>query len=133
MAAATRLTGETVAAVPPRANAVALAPRRHVGTDGIDPADHLVARDPRITHAREGSLNDEGVAVADTTGLDVDAYFRRSRVRDLALDDFEVGTRLGDNRRLHRLCHGLAKEATVQKRRDPCRTRACSVAREHSL
>ena len=45
--------------------------------------------------------------MADTTGLYFDADVARIRLRNLALDDLEIGAGLGDLRRLHlRHLHG---------------------------
>jgi hypothetical protein len=101
-----RLAGEEIAApavfaesalapVPPDADTITHRPSLHARSDGIDAADHFVARDTRQYCARKLRVPDHRVAVTDAAGFDLDANFPCDGVRDRTLDELErpVGLR----------------------------------------
>ena len=95
IAATAGFTDEAVSTVPAYADAIAFLPLGDAIADGIDYAGNLVARDARVDEAGPVAVFDEVVAEADTTGLDFDADFAWTGLRDVALDQFEVGSGLG--------------------------------------
>ena len=70
----------------------------------------------RILNAGPLAFFREHVTVADTTGLNLDAHFSRTRLGNLAFENLEIGSRLRNLGRLHRCycdfrsCHGASFE-----------------------
>ncbi|MEJ2632822.1 MAG: hypothetical protein P8011_08550 [Acidihalobacter sp.] len=58
----------------------------------VDAADDLMARYARILDAWECAVFDEGVAVADAAGFDLDAHLARSGFRKRAFDHLVLGS-----------------------------------------
>src|SRR5260370_1121335 len=92
---------------PPRETATVRKPSLRADwiAGGVDASDHFMAGDPRIDHAREVPLLDEGVRVTDSASIDGDADLSSSRVGNGPLDELERRPRLGDLYRSHRPGH----------------------------
>src|SRR5215475_85978 len=58
----------------------------------------------RILNSGQKTFFREHVTVANATGLQFDAHFSRTGLRNLALDELEISSGLGDLGHLH-LCH----------------------------
>src|SRR5207244_1617333 len=90
-----------VSAVPADADALAGFPCADARADGIDVTDDFVTRHARIFDAGVSALFDEGVAVADAAGLDLDADLARSGIRHGTIDRFERATGFADLHHAH--------------------------------
>ena len=76
-------------AMPADADALAGLPLRDARTDGIHEPDHFMAGNAWILQARPVALLDQGIAVADTTGLDFDSHQAGARLGDFAFNKFK--------------------------------------------
>src|SRR5437867_9465381 len=85
----TRDTLTTVPAMPSHTHPLALLPRRHARSDLVDHSGHLVARDARVLQPGPMALLPKQVAMADPTGMHLDAHLVRPRCRDLPFDHVE--------------------------------------------
>ena len=101
IAAPARETRSVMAAVPADTDALPLFPCGNVRTQFIDDARDFVSRDAGILNSGPKAFFREHIAVADATGLHFDAHLSRHRRGNLALDDLEIGTGLGNLRCLH--------------------------------
>src|SRR5207247_6813668 len=99
-----RVTPAVPAAVPAPARPFPLLPRGDAGAQFVNDPRDFVSRNARILNTGPLAFLREHVAVAHATGLDLDAHLPGTRLRNLALDDLERGSRLGHLRRLH-CCH----------------------------
>jgi hypothetical protein len=79
IAAAAGIASETMAAVPPDADALAGFPVSNVGTDSVDAAGDFVSGNAWILDAGPIAFFYERVTVADAAGLDFNSYLRRVR------------------------------------------------------
>ena len=75
--------------MPTDTNALAGFPWQDTFPDSVYNSDDLVPRNPRVLQARPMTLLDQGVAVADTTGLNSDPHQARANLRDLSFDNFK--------------------------------------------
>jgi hypothetical protein len=94
----------TIAAVPANSHPLAWLPVNHAGADPIDHSRYLMARDARILKPRKSSLFNEGIAVANATGKDLDTDRSDARLGYRPFNDFKrsVGARdLHDTHRRH--------------------------------
>ena len=96
IAAPAAVADKAHAAEPADADPLAGAPGGDVGPDGVDAAGDLVTRHRRIVDAGKRAGGDQGIAVADAAGLDLDAHLARPRLGDRPLDQLERGIGLGD-------------------------------------
>ncbi len=96
VAAAAAVADEASPAEPADADPLAGLPGGDVGADGVDPPGDLVSRHRGVVHAGKGAGGDEGVAMADAAGLDLDAYLAGTGLRYRPFDELEGGVRLGD-------------------------------------
>src|SRR5579864_3521363 len=96
-----------LAAVPTDTDALPFLPRRHIGAHFIDDARHFVSRNAGILNPGPQAIFREHVTVADATSLHFDSHLSCPRLRNLAFDDLEVPSRLGDLRPLHRCDRGF--------------------------
>ena len=105
-----------VATMPADADALALRPPGNTGTELVEDARDLVSWNARILNSRPQTVFRKHVTVANATGLHFDAHLSYSRRRNLALDDLEIGSSLGNLGRLHwcycdfRCCHDASYE-----------------------
>ena len=91
-----------VSPVPADTDPLARLPSRDTRAERVDRPCDLVSRDAGIPNARPQSLLREGITVADTASLDLDADESRARVRVFAFDELEAAIRLSDLHRAHR-------------------------------
>lgn len=89
IAAAAALAPAAMTAMPADADSLTDLPRRHVRAERIDDSRDLVARHDRVADAGEGPFLGEGIAVADSAGLDPDAHLAPARLWNVALDQLE--------------------------------------------
>ena len=97
-------TGVVLPAMPTDADPLPLLPRGNIFTDFIDDARHFVSGNAGILNSGPQSLFREYVAVANATGLHLDAHMPCSWFGNCALDDLEVSSGAGNLRDFH-LCH----------------------------
>src|SRR2546425_511647 len=97
-------TGAVTAAVPADADSLPLLPRGNAGPHFIDDACHFMSGNARILNSWPESFFREHVAVADATGLHLNAHLSCTRLRNLALDKLEICSGFRNLRRLH-WCH----------------------------
>jgi len=88
-------------AMPAHADALARFPLRTAGADGIHDPDDFMAGNARILQAGPMAFLDQGIAVADATGLDFDPHLAGARFGDWAFYDFKRSARAGDLRGAH--------------------------------
>src|SRR5579862_7026057 len=113
-------TGVVLAAVPADAGALSLLPSGNTGAHFIDDARHLMSGSAGILNPGPKAFFREAVTVANTTRLHLDPDLSGTRLRNLALDDLEIGSRLGNLCYFHRSnCEG-------------CRCHMCSRVRHLS-
>jgi hypothetical protein len=93
-------TRPVLAAVPADPDALARSPRSYTGSQFIDNANDFVSGDAGIFNSWPPFFR-EHVTVAHTAGLNLDAHFSYTRVRNFPFDNLEIGSRLGNLRRLH--------------------------------
>ena len=96
ISAAAVTTRIVMAPVPADADALSLLPLGNTGAQFIDDARDFVSWNARILNSWPGAFFREHVTVANAAGLYLDAHFSCNRIRNLALDDFEIGSWLGD-------------------------------------
>ena len=94
-------TGSIVAAVPADTGALPLLPLGNTVAQFVDDARDFVPWDAGVLNAGPLPFFREHVTVADATGLHLDAHLSYTRLRNLALDDLEIGSPLGNLRHLH--------------------------------
>jgi hypothetical protein len=87
--------------VPADADALAFLPRRNALAHFVHNAGDFVAGDTGILNAGPQALFREYVTVANSTSLHLDPNVSGFWRRNIALDDFEISSRLGDLRHLH--------------------------------
>src|SRR5262249_3851215 len=97
-----RGTGAVMAAVPADPHALTLLPRGNTSADFIDDARHFMSGNAGILNAGPGAFFREHVTAANATRLHLNAHLSRTRLRNVALDDLEIGSRLRDLRYFHR-------------------------------
>ena len=102
VAATARIAVPAVSPVPADTDPLARLPSRDARAERVDRPCDLVSRDAGIPNARPQSLLREGITVADTASLDLDADESRARVRVFAFDELEAAIRLSDLHRAHR-------------------------------
>ena len=76
-------------AMPSDADALPLSPARDALADCVDRSDHLMPGHARVLDAGECPKLGEGVAVADSAGLDPDPHTAWCWLRDRTLDQLE--------------------------------------------
>jgi hypothetical protein len=76
-----------VPAMPADADSLAMSKIDDLRTYSINRTNDLMPGDARILDGHRASL-DQGVTVADATGLNFDAYGSRAGLRGIALDEF---------------------------------------------
>ncbi len=81
-----------LASVPADADALAPLPLRDTGAQFIDDTGDFVPWNARILNAGPRPFLNQRVAVADATGLDLDANVSRTRLRDFALDNLKIAS-----------------------------------------
>src|SRR5262249_28084779 len=99
-----RETNTVMAAMPAHADAVAVLPRLHAGSDLVDDANHLVSGHARIRDPREPAVFRDYIAVADPTCLNANPNVARGGLRNVAFHDFKIRARLRHLNSFH-LCH----------------------------
>src|SRR5262249_28533589 len=107
VATPTRQATPILTTVPADTDALPRLPRGHVRANLIDHAGNLVARHARVHEAWPAAFPGQDIAVTDAAGLDPNSDVPGTGLRDLALDDLEVGSGLGDLCHFHRR-HGFA-------------------------
>jgi hypothetical protein len=93
-------TSAVLPAVPTDPDALPLLPRGNTRAKLMDDPCHFMSRNAWILNSGPGAFFREHVTVAHSTGLDLDEHLSRIWLRNLALDDLEICSRLGN------LCHG---------------------------
>ena len=88
-------TRVVLAAVPADTDALSLLPLGNTGAHFIDDACHFMSWNAGILNAGPRAFFREHVTVANTTGLHLDPHLSCTRLRNLALDDLEICSRLG--------------------------------------
>jgi hypothetical protein len=96
VAAAAGIAGETMAAMPSHADALAGLPLSYVRADGIDSSGNFVAGDAGILKARPASFLYDRIAVADAAGLDFDAHLAATGLGRRPFDNFKISTGFAD-------------------------------------
>jgi hypothetical protein len=96
-----------MASMPSDSDTLPLLPSGNTTTYFIDNANNLVAGNAWILDARPLTFFGKNVAVADATSVHRYAYMSRIGVRNLALNDLEVGSWCRNLRNLHWLHSGL--------------------------
>jgi hypothetical protein len=87
--------------MPADTDALSLLPRGDAWAHFIDYAGDFVSWNAGVLNAGPSAFFREHVAVADATSLHLDANLSSLGLRNLALDDFEISSRLGNRRRFH--------------------------------
>ena len=82
--------GAIMTTMPADAHALTLFPRSHARANFIHHARNFVSGNAGILKARPQAFFDEHIAVADATGVDLDADLSRVRLWDRTLDDFKL-------------------------------------------
>ena len=90
-----------MAAVPADTDALAFLPRGNAGADFVDDASDFVSGNAGVLNSGPGAFYRQHVTVADAAGLHLDADVPCTRLRNVALDDFEACARLGNLRYGH--------------------------------
>jgi hypothetical protein len=83
-----------VAAVPAHPDTLPLLPRGNTGADLIDDPNDLMTWNTRILNAGPGALFREHVTVANAASQHLNAHMSWTGVRNIALDDLEICSRL---------------------------------------
>jgi hypothetical protein len=77
-------------AVPAHADTLARLPsRRDARADGIDDSGDLVSGNAWVLNSRKNSFFGDRIAVADSTGLNLDAYCSGAGLGDVTFYDFQ--------------------------------------------
>ena len=87
--------------MPADADALPLLPVGHAGAQVIDNARDFVSWNAGILNAGPSAFFREHVTVAHTTGLYLDAHVSYAWLRNRALDDLEIASRLWNLRHFH--------------------------------
>src|ERR1700730_19345821 len=87
--------------MPADSDTLTFVPCSHTGANFINDARDFVTWNARKLDSRQHSFFYEHIAVADATGLDLNAHLSRSGLRNFALDNFELSPRLGNLCSLH--------------------------------
>ena len=87
--------------MPAHADTLSLLPRGNARAQFIDDTRDFMSWNARILNAGPLAFFCEHVAVADAAGLYLDAHLPRARLRNLALDDLEIGSRFRNLRHFH--------------------------------
>jgi hypothetical protein len=106
-----------MSAMPANADSLSYGPLPHLIANGLDLAGDLMARYAGKFKARKQAFFDEGIAVADATGFDLDEDLIGFRLWYLAFDKLEAPASLTD---LHSF-HGRHRTSSLSK---------CKVAEE---
>jgi hypothetical protein len=101
IAAAAGIASETMAAVPPDADALAGFPVSNVGTDSVDAAGDFVSGNAWILDAGPIAFFYERVTVADAAGLDFNSYLGAAGFGNISFDEFEITAGFADLDSLH--------------------------------
>src|SRR6185369_2036465 len=101
MAATAGVALEAVSAVPAHTHPLPGLPLRDVCPDGINAPGDFMTGDARVRNSGEPRLLYQGVAVADAASFNLDPNLGTTRLRNRALHDFEISTRLADLRGFH--------------------------------
>jgi hypothetical protein len=101
IAAAARLTGKIVAAMPSDSNALTGLPVGDIGAHSIDAARDFVSRNPRIFKAGEMAFLHQSIAVADAAGFNLYADLASARIRNISLYDLEITASLANLHSFH--------------------------------
>jgi hypothetical protein len=96
-------------AVPADADALSDCPLGNTGAHFIDDARDFVSWNAGILNSGPQAVFREHIAVADTTGLHLDADLSCIGGGNLTFDDLEICSRFGDLRRLHRRCRDFCR------------------------
>ena len=88
-----RITVATVSPMPADSHPLTNLPPRNARGHGIDHTGHFVSGDSRISDSWPCSLFREGVAVADSAGLDFDPHGSRSRLWNVAFNELKGSVR----------------------------------------
>jgi hypothetical protein len=91
-----------MAAVPADADALPFLPTDDSRAELVYDSGDFVTGNAGILNSWPPAFLGEDVAVADTAGLDPDAYLVCARIGDFSFDDFEIAAWPGDLGRLHR-------------------------------
>src|SRR5438046_1729973 len=101
ISATTRETRTVVAAVPADADALPLLPLGNTVAQFIDDARDFMPWNARILNSGPRALFREHVTVADAAGLHLDEHVSCAWLRNLSLDNLEIGSRLRNLGHLH--------------------------------
>ena len=101
IATAAFATGIVVATMPADSHPLTFVPHRHTRANFINHPRDFVSRNPRKLDSRQKSFFHEHVAVADATGLDLNAHMSCIGPRNLAIDDLKIPSGLGNLSSLH--------------------------------
>jgi hypothetical protein len=94
-------TSAVLAPVPTNTDTLPLLPLGNTSTHFIDDARHFMSWNARVLNSGPRAFFREHVTVADATGLHLDAHVSCAGFRNLALDDLEICSGIGDLRHLH--------------------------------
>jgi hypothetical protein len=101
VSAAALATSIVLPPVPSNTDSLTPFPRRNACTEFIDDASYFMSRSTWILNPRPGAFFGEQVAVADSTSLHLDANLSWAWLRNLDLDQTEIGSCLRNLRCLH--------------------------------
>lgn len=96
MAPAARVAGKAMSAVPADADPLSGLPLCDVRSDCVDAPGNLMAGDARILQTGEAGLLYEEVTVTNAARFNLDSNLGAARLRNRALHDFKIATRLAD-------------------------------------
>ena len=101
IAAAAGIAGETMAAVPSDADALAGFPVGNFRADSVDAAGDFVSGNAWILEAGPMAFLNEDVAVADAAGFDFDPDLAAGGIGNVSFDEFEIAVGFADLDSLH--------------------------------
>jgi hypothetical protein len=94
IATAAFATGIVVATMPADSDTLPFCPRGHACANFINDARDFVSRNARKLDSRQQSFFHKHIAVADATGLYFNAYLSCIGLKNLAIDDLKIPSRL---------------------------------------
>src|SRR5712692_9375946 len=94
VAATAGKTSAVLPAMPADSHTLAFPPFLHSRAEFIDHSGHLVSGNARVRNAWEKAFLGDHIAVTDSTGLHVNPHMSRARLRNFALHDLKVRSRL---------------------------------------
>jgi len=94
--AAARIAVTAVAAVPADSDPLALRPSGDACAHRVNDSGDFMSWDPRVLNAWPRSLLGHGIAVTDSTSLNLDAHVSNAGLRDFAFNNFKGSIRASD-------------------------------------